>query len=162
MRRWSVDLSLSFVSAKSALKPDLKGQWLQIWRLTSRNLSNPNVSRPAAHLLNCILSSAILLNTGVSTLIDTALFSDGLNGPVGMSDAALSLWSTIIETESADGQSAPQQIVIRSLNWISSYFTLCSLLTSLTLFLLLIEFQCLVSIAPPRNKWRFMLHLQPF
>lgn len=119
-------VSHSLVSIQTALKPELKPQWLQIWHLTSRNLSNPNVSRPAAHLLNSMLSSTVLQNTDASKLIDTTLFSDGLNGPVGMSDAALSLWSTIIDSRSAGGQSAPQHIVIRLVNWLSSHYTLSS------------------------------------
>lgn len=57
-------------------------------------------------------------------LIDTTLFSDGLNGPVGMSDAALSLWSTVIESRSVGGLSAPPLIVTRLVNWLSSYYTL--------------------------------------
>jgi hypothetical protein len=126
-------VSRSLVSVQAALKPELKPQWIQIWHLTSRNLSNPNVSRPAAHLLNSILRSAALRNTDVSKLIDGTLFSDGLNGPVGMSDAALLLWSTIIDSRSAGGQSAPHQIVIRLVNWLSSHYTLGSSSMSLTL-----------------------------
>lgn len=102
----------------------MKAQWLQIWHLAARNLSNPNVSRPAAHLLNAILRSNVLQYTNISTLIDTTVFSDGLNGPVGISDAALSLWYTIIEYQSAGGQLAPQQTIVRFTNWLSTYYTL--------------------------------------
>ncbi len=116
----------SLVSLQPALKPEMKAQWLQIWHLAARNLSNPNVSRPAAHLLNSILRSSFMQHTDTSTLIDTTVFSDGLNGPVGMSDAALSLWHTLIEHRSAGGQLAPQQIVLRFTNWFSTYYTLSS------------------------------------
>ena len=114
----------SLVSKQSALKLELKAQWLQIWHLAARNLSNPTLSRPAAYLLNSMLRSSIMQHTDTSTLIDRTVFSDGLNGPVGMSDAALSLWHTIIEHRSAGGQLAPQQIVVRFTNWLSTYYTL--------------------------------------
>jgi serine-protein kinase ATM len=68
-------------------------------------------------------------------LIDETLFSDGLNGPAGMSDAALSLWFTVIESGSAGGQSAAQQTVSRLLNWFSSHYNLSPSSTSLTLSL---------------------------
>lgn len=116
----------SLVSVQSALKPEMKPQWLQIWHLAARNLSNPNVSRPAAHLLNSILRSSLLQHTDTSTLIDTTVFSDGLNGPAGMSDAALSLWYTIVEYRSAVGQLAPQQTVVRFTNWLFTYYTFSS------------------------------------
>ena len=114
----------SLVSMQSALTHHLKPQWLQIWHLASRNLSNPNVSRSAAHLLNAILSSSILQDADVSKLIDATLFSNGLNGPIGMSDAALSLWFTIIASRSASGQSVAQQTVTRLVNWFSSNYVL--------------------------------------
>jgi serine-protein kinase ATM len=125
-------MSHSFVSTQSTLKPELKPQWIQIWHRASRNLSNPNLSRPAAHLLNSILRSAVMQNIDVSKLIDATLFSDGLNGPVGMSDTALSLWSTIIDSRSAVGQSSPHQIVTRLVNWLSSHYTLGLSFMSLT------------------------------
>ena len=102
----------SLVSMQPALKPEINDQWLQIWHLAARNLSNS------------ILRSSFMQHTDTSTLIDTTVFSDGLNGPVGMSDAALSLWHTIIEHRSAGGQLAPQQIVVRFTNWLSTYYTL--------------------------------------
>lgn len=114
----------SLISTQSALTLDLKPQWLQIWHLASRNLSNPNVSRSAAHLLNAILSSKILQDADVAELIDATLFSNGLNGPIGMSDAALSLWFTIIAARSTSGQSVAQQTVIRLVSWVSSNYVL--------------------------------------
>jgi hypothetical protein len=101
-------------------------QWVQIWHITSRNLSNPNVSRCAAHLLSALLNSDVFQAINLSKLMDTGLFSDGLNGPVGMSDAALSLWSTIIQFRSASGQVVAQQTVVRLMNWFSSHYTLSS------------------------------------
>ena len=133
-RRHPLTIGCSLVSVKSALKPELKSQWLQIWHLTSRNLSNPTISRSAAHLLKSMIGSTVLQNTDVAKLVDTTLFSDGLNGPVGMSDAALLLWSGIIESRSAGGQPAAQQIVTRLMNWLSSHYTLSLSSTSLTIF----------------------------
>jgi serine-protein kinase ATM len=101
-------------------------QWVQIWHVTCRNLSNPNVSRCAAHLLSALLNSGVFQAINLSKLMDAGLFSDGLNGPVGMSDAALSLWSTIIQYRSASGQLVAQQTVVRLMNWFSSHYTLSS------------------------------------
>jgi hypothetical protein len=91
--------------------------------LTSRNLSNMNVSRPAAHLLNLLIESKILKSLDVPSLIDATLFSDGLNGPVGMSDAALILWSAVVDSH-ASGPLVAQQRVVRLVNWFSSYWIL--------------------------------------
>ena len=63
-------------------------------------------------------------NNEVSKLMETTLFSDGLNGPVGMSDAALSLWCAIIEFHSASGQTMAQRTVTRVLTWLSSHYIL--------------------------------------
>jgi hypothetical protein len=160
-RKHPVDYGHSLVTTQSALKPQLKPQWLQIWHLTSRNLSNANVSRSAAHLLNTVLSSDILPKNDLSALIDTTLFSNGLNGPVGLSDAALSLWSTIIELHSASGRSVAQQTVTRLVNWLSSHYAL-SLSLKPFLFLMLNELQPLLSITLTRNSLLIMQHLQLF
>jgi hypothetical protein len=114
----------SLASALSTSKSDAASYWLQIWHLASRSLSNPNSSRSASHLLDILLKSSILHNSDISKLVDSTLFADGLNGPVGMSDAALSLWLSIAESRIANGQAAKQQTVSRFIKWLAANYHL--------------------------------------
>lgn len=118
--------------------PHAQSPWLQVWHFASRNLSNPGVSRSAAHLLNCLLNSRLLSDVDISKLIEESLFSNGINGPVGMSDAALSLWLTIIKQHFVTGPTMRNQMVVRFLNWLTSHYVLSSEPSAPLSFVLLI------------------------
>lgn len=114
----------SLVPSRFEGSSDERSSWMQIWHSASRSLSNPSTSRCAAHLMNSLLQSDFVSESDAANLIESTFFSNGLNGPVGFSDAALQLWSTILSPSGTSHQTVAGKIVLRFINWLSSYYQL--------------------------------------
>lgn len=102
----------------------LRKFWTQSCNLVARSVSSQGLSRAACHFLDSVLRAGVLDETTQSELVLNAMFASGSQGPCMLTDAALSLWNTILASRKSGRVDALQSVSLRAIGWLNAQWTL--------------------------------------
>lgn len=107
---------------------NLQQFWKQSCSLVARNVSSQGLSRAACHFLDSILRAGVLDEATQSELVLDAMFASGSQGPCVLTDAALSLWQSILASAKSGSVGSLHSISLRVIGWLNIHWTLAPVL----------------------------------
>lgn len=108
--------SLSYQQA--ACVASLKEIWLQVWRISSRNITSSVACRAACHVMGAVLDIGLVDFADITELVDGMVTSADMNGPAVFADSSVTLWSIFISLNGRENHGMVHNIIEQVLRWL--------------------------------------------
>ena len=98
--------------------------WTQSCNVVARSVSSQGLSRAACHFLDSVLRAGLLDEATQSELVLNAIFANGSQGPCVLTDAAISLWYSILASGKSGSVEALRSVSMRAIGWLNAHWIL--------------------------------------
>ncbi|KAL8813405.1 MAG: hypothetical protein Q9200_000303 [Gallowayella weberi] len=115
---WSMLAITSAAGQHAARSPNLRFQWLQVWRVVARHLTLTTTCRSACRLMSVLLDLGLVGYMDIGDMADGMISSMELSGPVSPVDSALHLCTILALQRGQDNSVLTAETAERLLNWL--------------------------------------------
>ncbi|KAK2789529.1 Serine/threonine-protein kinase tel1 [Onygenales sp. PD_12] len=124
---WTMVAIASVASCPAAASPELRHTWSQVWELASRTIASPGTSRAACNLMTGMMHFKLLDYSSIADAVELITSSVDLNGPAGLTDTALVMWSAMVNFRAKVNPTQSQEMAKQICAWIRSNWMLGTL-----------------------------------
>lgn len=117
---WAMIALTTCIYQPGSNSTQLSETWLTLWHVVARSLPTVSSCRCAAYFLSTLIASKLVTFSAISNSVEAMLRSAELNGPAGLSEATLHLWSTLIRMRRQENPSGGVYAAEQSLRWLFS------------------------------------------
>lgn len=107
-------------------KQELTSTWKRVWEVACRAISTTSLSRAACLAVTSIVKHPVLQHLCVFTSLQAALFGAGKLGPAILSDAAVWMFITLLQSNMLERDGTYESFSTKVLEWLASQWTLRS------------------------------------